>query len=108
MPAPWAACSAPLKTLPSASRPKMPCAEAEVNRQAARAETLARIAARLNKQLELEAVIQAVCQEAVDTFQMSQATMSLFDKKRDLLVYVGGVNIPAEYAATMEPISRRR
>jgi PAS domain S-box-containing protein len=80
--------------------------EEEKNRQAARAETLARIAARLNKQLDLDAVIQAVCEEAVNTFKVSQATMSLYDKKRDLLVYAGGVNIPPEYAASMEPITR--
>jgi len=81
-------------------------AEEEMHRQAARAETLARIAARLNKQLDLDAVIHAVCEEAVDTFKVSQATMSLYDKKRDLLVYAGGVNIPPEYAATMEPVTR--
>ena len=81
-------------------------AEEEIKRQAARAETLARIAARLNKQLDLEAVIHAVCEEAVNTFKVSQATMSLYDKKRDLLLYAGGINIPPEYAAKMEPISR--
>jgi len=83
-------------------------AEGEVNRQAARAETLARIAARLNKDLELEAVIHAVCEEAVNIFRVSQATMSLYDKKRDLLAYAGGVNMPPEYAATIEPITRAR
>jgi PAS domain S-box-containing protein len=81
-------------------------AEEEMNRQAARAETLAHIAARLNKQLDLEAVIHAVCEEVINTFKVSQATMSLYDKKRDLLVYAGGVNIPPKYAATMEPITR--
>ena len=83
-------------------------AEQEMKHQAARAETLARIAARLNQQLDLEAVIHAVCEEAVNTFQVSQATISLYDKKSDLLVYAGGVNIPPEYAAIMEPITRSR
>lgn len=83
-------------------------AEVEMNRQAARAETLVRIAARLNKQLDLDAVIHAVCEEAINTFKVSQATMSLYDKKRDLLVYAGGLNIPPEYAAIMEPITRSR
>jgi PAS domain S-box-containing protein len=83
-------------------------AEEEMNWHAARAETLARIAARLNKQLDLDAVIHAVCEEAINTFKVSQATISLYDKKRDLLVYAGGVNIPPEYAAIMEPISRSR
>ena len=83
-------------------------AEEETKRQAARAETLARIAARLNKQLDLEAVIHAVCEEAINTFKVSQATMSLYDKKSDLLVYAGGVNIPSEYAAVIEPITRSR
>lgn len=81
-------------------------AEEETKRQAARADTLARIAARLNKQLDLEAVIHAVCQEAVDTFKVSQAVISLYDKKRDLLDYAGGVNIPPQYAAKIEPVSR--
>jgi len=81
-------------------------AEEEIKRQATRAETLARIAARLNKQLDLEAVIHAVCEEAVNTFKVSQATMSLYDKKSDLLVYAGGVNIPPKYAAKIEPVSR--
>src|SRR5258708_26927946 len=80
--------------------------EAETQRQAARAETLARIAARLNKNLELEAIIHAICEEAINTFKVSQASMSLYDQKHDLLVYAGGVNIPTEYAATMEPITR--
>src|SRR5258706_4914830 len=52
-------------------------AEEEIKHQSARAETLVRIAARLNKQLDLDAVVQAVCEEAVDTFKVSQATMSL-------------------------------
>jgi PAS domain S-box-containing protein len=83
-------------------------AEEETKHQAARAETLARIAARLNKHLDLDAVIHAVCEEVINTFKVSQATMSLYNKKRDLLVYAGGVNIPPEYAATMEPITRSR
>ena len=83
-------------------------AEEDTKHQAARAETLARIAARLNQQLDLEAVIHAVCEEAINTFKVSQATMSLYDKKRDLLVYAGGIKIPPEYAATMEPITRSR
>jgi signal transduction histidine kinase/PAS domain-containing protein len=81
-------------------------AEEEIKRQVARAATLARIAARLNKQLNLDAVVHAVCEEAVNTFKVSQATMSLYDAERDLLNYAGGVNIPAEYAAKLEPISR--
>jgi len=81
-------------------------AEVEIKWQAARAETLARIAARLNRHLDLDAVIHAVCEEAINTFKVSQATMSLYDKKHDLLVYAGGINIPPEYAASMEPITR--
>jgi PAS domain S-box-containing protein len=83
-------------------------AEEDTKRQATRAETLARIAARLNKQLDLDAVIHAVCEEAINTFKVSQATMSLYDKKSDLLIYAGGINIPPEYTATMEPITRSR
>jgi signal transduction histidine kinase/PAS domain-containing protein len=83
-------------------------AEEEIKHQSARAETLTRIAARLNRQLELDAVIHAVCEEAISTFKASQATMSLYDKERELLVYAGGVNISPEYAAAIEPITRSR
>ena len=83
-------------------------AEEETKHQAGRAETLARIAARLNRQLDLDTVIRAVCQEVVDTFKASQATMTLYDKESDLLVYTGGVNIPPEYAATIEPTARTK
>jgi signal transduction histidine kinase len=78
----------------------------ELKKQAARSETLARIAARLNKQLDLNAVIDAVCQDVVDTFKVSQAVISLYDKKRDLLDYAGGVNIPPQYGAKIESVSR--
>ena len=81
-------------------------AEEEIKWQASRAETLARIASSLNNQLDLDAVIHAICEEAINIFKVSQATMSLYDKKRDLLVYAGGVNVPPEYVATMEPITR--
>ena len=83
-------------------------AEEETKHQAGRAETLARIAARLNRQLDLEAVVRAVCQEIVDTFKVSQAVMNLYDKDSDRLVYAGGINIPPEYAAIMEPIPREQ
>lgn len=81
-------------------------AEEENKRQAARAETLSRIAAQLNKKLDLDTVVRAVCQEVVDTFQGSQATMNLYDPRSDQLVYAGGVNIPPEYASKMEPVGR--
>jgi PAS domain S-box-containing protein len=83
-------------------------AEEETKHQAARAETLARIAARLNQQLDLDTVVHAICQEVVDTFKVSQATISLYDPKRDLLDYAGGVNVPPKYATKIEPISRAR
>ncbi len=83
-------------------------AEEAKKRQAARAETLARIAARLNRHLDLNAVVQAVCQEIVDTFKVSQAAMSLYDEPSDLLVYAGGINIPPELASAIETTSRAR
>ena len=83
-------------------------AEEETKHQTGRAETLARIAARLNRQLDLEAVVLAVCQEIVETFKVSQAVMNLYDKVSDRLVYAGGINIPPEYAAIMEPIPREQ
>jgi len=81
-------------------------AEEEIKHQAARAEVLVRTAGRLNQQLDLEAVIQSVCQEALETFGFSQCAIALYDEEQDWLAYAGGVNIPAEVVEKMEPIPR--
>ena len=65
-----------------------------------------RTAAHLNSQLDLDKVILAVCQEAVEIFGVSQAAMSLHDARHDLLVYAGGVNVPPEMVPLMEPMPR--
>ena len=81
-------------------------AEHEIHKQTERAETLARIAARLNERLDLSAVVFAICEEAVGALCASQASISLLDLGTDLLVHAGGFNIPAEYARRIEPIGR--
>ncbi|HKI53139.1 MAG TPA: PAS domain S-box protein [Anaerolineales bacterium] len=83
-------------------------AEEEIRRQVLRAETLVRTAARLNRGLDLDAVIRAVCEETIEAFDVSQCAMSLHDENHDWFAYAGGVNIPPEEVAVMEPISRQQ
>lgn len=83
-------------------------AEEEIIRQISRAETLVRTAARLNRELDLDAVIQAICEETIEAFHVSQCAIALYDENTDWLAYAGGVNIPPEEVSVMEPIPREQ
>ncbi len=71
-------------------------AEAEVRRQALHASALARVAARLNAQLDLTAVLQAVCEEAALSLDVPIAVVMLHDPARDVLCPAAGVGLPPE------------
>jgi diguanylate cyclase len=65
-------------------------AEAQIRQNAARAEALARIAARLNAQLDLETVLNTVCEEAARALNVS-AVVRLYNAQRDELYYASSV-----------------
>jgi PAS domain S-box-containing protein len=81
-------------------------AEEAVRRNAERAEALARVAHRLNAQLDLEAVLTAVCEETTGALNVPAAFVLLYDDKRGLLKYVGGIGMPAGQAGRIKPLPR--
>jgi len=65
-------------------------AEEHIRRQTARAQVLARVAARLNAQLDLETVLSVVCEETAHALNTPVATVALCDEKCNVLYPVRG------------------
>ncbi len=63
---------------------------AQLHRQTAHAQALTRIAARLNADLDLPSILDAVCEETVQTLQVSLAAVSLFDPERQVFDFAAG------------------
>ena len=63
----------------------------------ARAETLARVAARLNAQLDLDAVMQAICEETAAVLDVPFATVSIYDPRQDSFKVAWGSGFQAGY-----------
>ncbi len=81
-------------------------AEEETRRYAARAEALARVAARLNAQLDLQTVLYAVCEETARALNVPAAAVSLYDLKREVIYHAADVGLPPEYRERHVPLSR--
>jgi PAS domain S-box-containing protein len=81
-------------------------AEEEIRRQTVRAQALVRVAARLNAQLDLDAVLRAVCEETAQALHVPIATVSLYDEQRDELCYTGGFGVPPDYRQRAQPWTR--
>jgi PAS domain S-box-containing protein len=77
-------------------------AEAEIRRQAARAQALVQIAGRLGAQFDLEAIIKTVCEETAVALSVPVVTVSLYDPESKLLHYKGGLGLPADYLAQIQ------
>jgi PAS domain S-box-containing protein len=81
-------------------------AEDCVRRHAARVESLVHTAARLNAQLDVEAVLQAVCEETNLALGTNVALISLYNTEREEMVFSHGVGISPEDVAALPPIPR--
>lgn len=68
-------------------------AEKRIRREAERAEALLRVAARLNTQLDLDAVITAVCEETARALNVYAVCAYLYHEKHDLLYLAGGCGL---------------
>lgn len=79
-------------------------AEEQMRQYAARAETLARTAARLNAQLELNTILEAVCEITQQALHTNVVLIFLYDKPSDTLVFARQVGLPPEIAPHIEPI----
>ncbi len=81
-------------------------AETETQRQAARAASLVRVATRLNAQLDLTAVLNAVCEETAQAFDVPAASVNLYDEKRDVLYPAGVFGLQDNYLERVRPLPR--
>ena len=75
-------------------------------RQAARAEALVRIADRLNAQLDLNTVLNAVCEETARALNAPASSVNLYLEKDDALHLVAGYGLPRKYIDQCLPVSR--
>ncbi len=81
-------------------------AEERIRREAARAEALVRTAARLNAQLDLAGVLNAVCEETARALNAPAASVSLYDAKREVISNAADFGLPSEYHERVRPLSR--
>jgi PAS domain S-box-containing protein len=77
-----------------------------IGRAAARAEALTTVAARLNAQLDLATVLQAVCEATAEALQVPVASVSLFDERRAMLDHAAAVGLPPDIGTCVQPIPR--
>jgi PAS domain S-box-containing protein/putative nucleotidyltransferase with HDIG domain len=75
-----------------------------VRREVARAEALLRAAARLNTQLDLDAVLKAVCEETAQALNTPVASVALYNEETMALEYATGVGLQHDYAVRTRPI----
>src|SRR5712692_9642881 len=61
-------------------------------------ESLARVAARLNTQLETGMILKTVCEEAALALEAPAASIGIYDEERNLLRQVAAVGLPSEFA----------
>lgn len=82
-------------------------AEARIRTEAARAEALARVAERLNAQLDLEAVLHSVCEEMAAALHVPIASVLLYDEQREVLYHAYGVGLPPACGPKLQPLPRQ-
>jgi PAS domain S-box-containing protein len=78
-------------------------AEEQIRRNAARAEALARTAARLNAQLKLDDVLNAVCEETARALGVPAVALNLYDERRDHFAHAAGFGLPPDFGPQSRP-----
>ncbi len=81
-------------------------AEEAAQLEATWAGALARTASRLNAQLDLEAVLAAVCAETSQALRVSTVLVRLYDAQRDDLRVAGLLGLPSRYRDMSQAITR--
>lgn len=74
--------------------------------QIARAETLLRLASRLNASLDLQAVLQTICEEAIQLIDYPIASVHLYDEPSDTLRLAAAAGKDLELQYRLQPIPR--
>ncbi|HYP39533.1 MAG TPA: HD domain-containing phosphohydrolase [Chloroflexia bacterium] len=80
--------------------------EERARAEAVRVAALARVAARLNAQLDLDAVLNAVCEETARALDVQVATVSLYDRQLESLYLACGSGLPHGFTLQAEQLSR--
>ena len=78
-------------------------ADDRTRREAAQTDALLSVARALNADLNLDNVIQTVCDEARRVMNVPLAVLSLFDEQAGVFRYAGGSGLPPEQAAQLRP-----
>ncbi len=81
-------------------------AEEQVRQNAARAEALARVATRLNAQLNLDTVLGAICQETAQALDVPIAIVYLCDEKQGILYQAEAFGVSPEERRRLQPVPR--
>jgi len=81
-------------------------AEERLRREAARAEALVRTAARLNAQLDLNTVLNAVCEEAAHALGVPFATVTLYEPLREAFLLAATFGLPLQVHELLPALSR--
>ena len=79
-------------------------AEMLIRREAARADALARAAARFNAHLTLESVADAVCEETALALNASAVLFLLYDQTQGALVPTASLGLPEELVDNYQPV----
>ena len=82
-------------------------AEEEIRRNAARAEALAKFAARLNADLDLRTVAQTVCDQTLQVVNYQTCCVALYDKTEDAFTVVAAAGDGADELLNSAPIPRQ-
>jgi signal transduction histidine kinase len=80
-------------------------AEEQIQRKAARITALSHVAARLNAQLDLDKVLQAVCEETAYTLDVPAALMMLYEPSSKAFFPVAFYGLPAGIRPDIAPVS---
>jgi signal transduction histidine kinase len=83
-------------------------AQTQIQRQTERAEALARIAGQLNAKLELDSVLQAVCEETSRALNAPAAGVVVYQHSKGDLFHISGPDLPAAERIHARPPSRTR
>ncbi|MBM4459846.1 MAG: GAF domain-containing protein, partial [Chloroflexi bacterium] len=81
-------------------------AEDRTRREGARTQALLQVAARLNAQLDLETVLDAVCEETVHALNVPAASVTLYDDEHQVFCHVATFGCPLEYRERAQPMPR--
>ena len=81
--------------------------EETIRRQKARAEALARMASRLNTRLDLQRVLNTVCEETAKALNVPAVCVFLYDPRRECFEVKAGFGWPERSFQAFQPIPRR-